>query len=64
MTRDEHIERFVEMFPNMPNPEHNPRQFYHCMRLYKHLYKRGLVKVKDALLPEGEVKNDLPSDKE
>jgi hypothetical protein len=52
MTRDEHIERFVEMFPNLPNPEHNPRQFQHCLRLYKYLYKQGLVREKSVSLPD------------
>ncbi len=33
---DEEIREFIEMFPNLPNPEHYPRCFEWYVRLFWH----------------------------
>jgi hypothetical protein len=55
MTGEEHFNKMLELFPNMPNPEHQPRIFKHYLMLYKYHYMyKYLSEEKDQdSLPEG-----------
>jgi hypothetical protein len=37
MTFEEHVNKILEMFPNIPNPEHEPKKFIYYVKLYKYL---------------------------
>ena len=43
MTEDKVVEDFLEMFPNCPNPEHQPKVVEHLVKVFKHVYKRNEV---------------------
>lgn len=37
MTYEEHVDRVLEMFPNIPNPEHEPIKFQYYLNVYKYI---------------------------
>lgn len=34
MTSEEHAIKFMEMFPNCPNPKHEPKKFEYFVKMY------------------------------
>jgi hypothetical protein len=43
MTFEQHVEKILEMFPNIPNPEHEPIKFAYYLRLYKYIITKKEV---------------------
>jgi len=47
MTEDNVIEKFAEMFPNCPDPEHQPKVVEYLVKVFKHVeeqrVKRELI---------------------
>jgi hypothetical protein len=41
VTVEEHLLRMMEIWPNMPSPEHHPIVFQFYLKMYKHQLGRG-----------------------
>ena len=50
MTEDKVIEDFFEMFPDCPNPKHQPMVVQHLVRLFKHIHEEREVEEEVAVL--------------
>ena len=42
MTEDKVVEKFSEMFPNCPHPEHQPRVVGYLVKVFKHVEDQRL----------------------
>jgi hypothetical protein len=52
MTDDKTLEEFFEMFPNCPNPEHQPMIVRHLVEIFKHVNKAKEIVVADNEVSE------------
>tara|TARA_R110000772_G_scaffold29612_2_gene73892 strand:+ start:2400 stop:2567 length:168 start_codon:yes stop_codon:yes gene_type:complete len=44
MTEDKVIENFSKMFPNCPDPEHQPRVVEYLVKVFKHVEEQRVKK--------------------
>jgi|TARA_B110000977_G_scaffold96581_1_gene127366 hypothetical protein len=54
MTEDKVIENFSKMFPNCPDPEHQPRVVEYLVKVFKHVEEQ---RVKRELLEAQAIKD-------
>jgi hypothetical protein len=41
MTSEQHAEKFLEMFPDCPNPKHHPKMFNYYINMYIYYSLKG-----------------------